>query len=114
VAAAKALVDQARRHPALEIRGGYAEGRILGAEDIRALASLESRDVMLARIAGLAMGEIARTAWLMQALQSKFVALMGALKDKLPAAEEPAAKEPAEEPAAEAAAAEPPAEQEGD
>jgi large subunit ribosomal protein L10 len=124
VAAAKALVDQARRHPALEIRGGYAEGRILGAEDIRSLASLESRDVMLARIAGMGKGQIARTAWLLQALQAKLVALMHALKDTLPAAEEPAAEEPAaEEPVADQTAAQepaaedqagPPAEQEGD
>jgi large subunit ribosomal protein L10 len=85
VAAAKALVDQARRLPALEIRGGFAEGRVLSAEEVRSLASLDSREVMLAKIAGLGKAQMARTAWMMKALQSKFVALMEALRETLPA-----------------------------
>jgi large subunit ribosomal protein L10 len=85
VAAAKALVDQARRLPALEIRGGFAEGRVLGAEEIRALARLESREAMLAKLAGLAKMQVSRTAWMLQALQAKFVSLMEALRDTLPA-----------------------------
>lgn len=87
VAAAKRLVEQSRRFPVLEMRGGVAEGRILTAEDFRRFAELQPRDVMLAQLAGLAKGQIARTAWMMQALQSKFLLLMQALKDKLP--EEP-------------------------
>jgi large subunit ribosomal protein L10 len=103
VAAAKALVDQSRRLQALEIRGGFAEGRVLSAEEVRSLASLDSREVMLAKIAGLGKGQMARTAWMMKALQSKFLALMEALKDKLPpedageAREEPDAPAPPEE-----------------
>ena len=99
VAAAKALVDQSRRLQALEIRGGFAEGRVLSAEEVRSLASLDSREVMLAKIAGLGKGQMARTAWMMKALQSKFLALMEALKDKLPAGEpeEPDAPAPPEE-----------------
>jgi large subunit ribosomal protein L10 len=85
VAAAKALVEQARRLPALEIRGGFAEGRILEAEQIRTLARLESRQAMLAKLAGLAKMQMGRTAWMLQALQSKFVSLTEALKDELPA-----------------------------
>jgi large subunit ribosomal protein L10 len=84
VAAAKALVEQARRLPALEIRGGFAEGRILEAEQIRTLARLESRQAMLAKLAGLAKMQMGRTAWMLQALQSKLVSLMEALKVKLP------------------------------
>jgi large subunit ribosomal protein L10 len=92
VAGAKRLVEQARRFPVLEVRGGYAEGRILTAEDIRTLAALESREVMLARLAGVAKAQLARTAWALQALQSRFVGLMEALREKLPAeAEEPSA-----------------------
>jgi large subunit ribosomal protein L10 len=103
VAAAKALVDQARKLPALDIRGGFAEGRVLDGEAIRALATLDPREVMLARIAGLGKAQLARTAWMMHALQSKFVSLMEALKEKLPeeppeAREEPDAPAPPEEP----------------
>jgi large subunit ribosomal protein L10 len=93
VAAAKTLVDQSRRLQALEIRGGFAEGRVLSAEEVRFLASLESREVMLAKIAGLGKGQMARTAWMMKALQSKFLALMEALKERLPGEEAPAARE---------------------
>jgi large subunit ribosomal protein L10 len=84
VAAAKRLVEQSRRFPVLEVRGGVAEGRVLSADDFRRFADLQPRDVMLAQLAGLAKSQIARTAWMMQALQSKFLLLLQALKDKLP------------------------------
>jgi large subunit ribosomal protein L10 len=98
VAAAKALVEQARRLPALEIRGGFAEGRVLGAEEIRALARLESREAMLAKLAGLAKMQVSRTAWMLQALQAKFVSLMEALRDTLPAEDARDEPDPGEAP----------------
>jgi large subunit ribosomal protein L10 len=84
VAAAKALVDASRRYPVLEVRGGFAEGRVLSAEEIREYAALDSREVMLAKIAGLGKMQLARTANALQALQVKFVRLMQALRDALP------------------------------
>jgi large subunit ribosomal protein L10 len=91
VSGAKRLVEQARRFPVLEIRGGFAEGRVLTADQVRSMAALESREVMLAQLAGLAKSQLTRTAWALQALQSRFVGLMRALSEKLPAgAEEPA------------------------
>jgi large subunit ribosomal protein L10 len=87
VPAAKRLVEAGRRFPVLDLRGGFAEGRILTAEDVRRFADLESREVMLAKLAGLATSQIARTAWMLQALQSKFLLLMEALKDELPASD---------------------------
>jgi large subunit ribosomal protein L10 len=95
VAAAKRLVEQSRRFPVLEVRGGVAEGRILTAEDFRRFAELQPRDVMLAQLAGLAKGQIARTAWMLQALQSKFLLLLQALKDQLPS-DDSGPEEPAE------------------
>jgi large subunit ribosomal protein L10 len=93
VAAAKALVDAARRYPVLEVRGGFAEGRVLSAEEIREYASLDTRDVMLAKLAGLGKMQMARTALALQALQVKFVRLMQALREELPE-EETAAEAP--------------------
>ncbi|MGH2765359.1 MAG: 50S ribosomal protein L10 [Actinomycetota bacterium] len=87
VSGAKRLVEQARRFPVLEIRGGFAEGRVLTADQVRSMAALESREVMLAQLAGLAKSQLTRTAWALQALQSRFVGLMEALKSKLPAEE---------------------------
>jgi large subunit ribosomal protein L10 len=85
VVGAKRLVEQARRVPVLELRGGFAEGRVLDAEQIRTRAALEGREVMLAQLAGLAKSQLTRTAWALQALQSRFMGLMEALKAKLPA-----------------------------
>ena len=87
VAGVKKLVDAAKRFPVLEVKGGYSEGRRLTADDVRALAALESREVMLAKIAGLAKMELQRAAWMMQALQSRFVSLMQALQEKQTATE---------------------------
>ncbi|MGH2657516.1 MAG: 50S ribosomal protein L10 [Actinomycetota bacterium] len=100
VSGAKRLVEQARRFPVLEIRGGFAEGRVLTADQVRSMAALESREVMLAQLAGLAKSQLTRTAWALQALQSRFVGLMEALKAKLPA--EPSDSEDAQEPSASA------------
>jgi large subunit ribosomal protein L10 len=84
VPAVKRLVEQGRRFPVLEVRGGFAEGRMLTAEDVRRFADLESREIMLARLAGMAKGQIGRAAWMFQALQTKFLLLMEALKATLP------------------------------
>lgn len=105
VAAAKSVTAAAKRFPTLVLKGGFVEGRVLSADQAKALADLESRDVMLSRVAGMIKSEIARAAGTFQAAQSRFLSLLEAFKEKLPAeaAEEPAATaEAAEEPAAEA------------
>jgi hypothetical protein len=84
VAAAKKVVDAAKRFPALVIKGAYMEGRVLGAAEAQALATLESREVMLSRIAGLMKSEMTRAASMLQTLQSRFVGLLEAYRDKLP------------------------------
>jgi len=85
VLATKRLVEQAKKFPVLEIRGGFAEGRVLSGDEIRTLAALDSREVMLAKIAGLGKMQMSKAAWMFQALQSKFLLLLEALKEKLPA-----------------------------
>jgi large subunit ribosomal protein L10 len=52
MAVAKELVTFARTNDALKIKGGFMEGSLLEAADVRGLAVLPSRDVMLARVAG--------------------------------------------------------------
>jgi large subunit ribosomal protein L10 len=112
VTAAKRLLEASRRYPVLELKGGFAEGRVLSAEQIRALATLESREVMLAKFAGLAKSQMGRMAWMLQSLQSRFLSLLEAYGKKL-AAEEgvetpaPEAAPEAESVPAEAAEAEP-------
>jgi large subunit ribosomal protein L10 len=93
VLAAKRLSDAARRSPALQLKGGFMEGRLLSAEEARALATLESRETMLSQIAGLAKMEMSRAASMFQALQGRFVGLLDAYRDKLPGEAEPAPAE---------------------
>jgi len=94
VAAAKKVVDAIKRFPALVLKGGFMDGRMLSATDARALADLESREAMLSKIAGLMKGEMSRAAAVFQATQARFLSLLEAFKAKLP--EEPAAESPPE------------------
>jgi large subunit ribosomal protein L10 len=52
VEAAKGIRDFAKTHPMLVIKGGYMDGRVLSAQEIARLADLESREVLLAKLAG--------------------------------------------------------------
>ena len=83
VLAAKRMVEAGRKYPALVLKGGYLEGRLLSREEAQSLATLESREVMLSNVAGLIRGEISRAARMFQAAQSRFLALAEALRDKL-------------------------------
>ena len=89
VAAAKKVVDAAKRFPALILKGGFMEGRVLSADEAKSLADLDSREVMLSKIAGLVKGEMSRAAAVFVSAQSKFLSLLEAYKDKLPAPAEP-------------------------
>jgi large subunit ribosomal protein L10 len=67
VAGAKAVLDAAKRFPTLEVKGAIIEQRVLGADDARALATIDSREVSVAKIAGMLQAPLARTAYLLQA-----------------------------------------------
>ena len=84
VAAAKKLVEAIKKYPALVLKGGFMDGRMLSAADARALADLDSREVMLSKIAGLMKGEMSRAANMFQSAQSKFLSLLEAYKEKVP------------------------------
>lgn len=97
IATAKRVVEAGKRFPALVLKGGYMEGRVLSAAEAQALATLESREVMLSQIAGMLKAEMSRAASMFQALQSRFLGVLEAYKEKLPGEEAPA-EAPAEEP----------------
>jgi large subunit ribosomal protein L10 len=96
VAAAKKVVDAAKKFPTLILKGGYMDGRVLSADEAKALADLESRPVMLSKVAGLLKSEISRAAAAFISAQSKFLSLLEAYKDKLPG-ETPAIEEASDE-----------------
>jgi large subunit ribosomal protein L10 len=118
---AKALRDFAKTHPLLVVKGGVMEGRTLSPGDVTKIASLESREVLLAKLAGAMQATMAQALYAFTALPAKAAQLAEALRQKAeadpsvlrggagtPAAAEPPAEAPAE--AAAEAVLEPPAE----
>lgn len=107
VQAAKDLAEFSRTHPALVVKGGVLEGKVLDADAVRRLATLESREVLLARMAGLLQASLQQTASLLAAPLRQVATMTAALRDKL---EEEAGATPGDQaPAAEAPAPEAPA-----
>ncbi len=102
VDAAKALKTFAKDNKALVIKGGYMDGHPLTVSEVERIADLESREVLLAKLAGAMKGNLAKAAGLFAAPTSQMARLLAALQEKKPA--EAAAPEPAA-PVAEAAAA---------
>lgn len=82
VAAAKGLRDFARAHQALVIKGGEMDGALLAPADIARLADLESREALLAKLAGAMQGALQQTASLLAAPASRAARAMAALQAK--------------------------------
>jgi large subunit ribosomal protein L10 len=82
VEAAKGLRDFARTNPQLVIKGGYLEGRALSPEDITRLADLESREVLLAKMAGAMKASLNGAAYLFAAPLSQAARAVDALRAK--------------------------------
>jgi large subunit ribosomal protein L10 len=80
VEAAKGLRDFAKENQNLVIKGGVFEGKALSADDIKKLADLESREVLLSKLAGAMKGKQSRAASVFQALPSKLVRTVDALR----------------------------------
>jgi len=92
VSAAKKIKAATKQFPTLVLKGGYVEGQVLSADEANRLADLESREVMLSKIAGLFKGEMARAAATFVSAQSRFLSLLEAYKATLPT--EPEAEAP--------------------
>jgi large subunit ribosomal protein L10 len=113
VTAAKQIKAATKLYPTLLLKGGFMDGQVLSAEDANRLADLESREVMLSKIAGLLKGEMSRAASMFQSAQSGFLSLLEAYREKVPGDAEPAEvpEEPAREETSSSEAADaPPAE----
>lgn len=82
VEAAKGLRDFARTHPALVIKGGLLDGRALTADEVRQLADLESREVLLAKLAGAMKASLSNAVYLFAAPLAQTARLLEALRQK--------------------------------
>ena len=99
VVAAKSLRDFAKEFPALVIKGGILDGKQLSAKDVAAIADLESREVLLSKLAGAMKAKQSQAAALFAAPLSKTARALGALQAKLEADPSAAAAAPAAAPA---------------
>jgi large subunit ribosomal protein L10 len=82
VEAAKGLRDFARTNPQLVIKGGYLDGKALAPEEIRRLADLESREVLLAKLAGAMQASLSQAAALFQAPLAQAARVIEALRQQ--------------------------------
>jgi large subunit ribosomal protein L10 len=100
VDAAKAIKTFAKDNKALVIKGGYMDGRPLTVAEVERIADLESREVLLAKLAGAMKANLSKAAGLFNAPASQVARLFAALQEKQAASQEstesPAAAEPAE------------------
>ena len=96
VEAAKGIRNFAKENPNLVIKGGVMDGVVLAAADIQKLADLESREVLLAKLAGAMKAKQSQAAALFAAPLSKTARALGALQTKLES-QAPAAAAPAPE-----------------
>src|SRR5918912_2733688 len=82
VEAAKGLREFAKTHPLLVIKGGVFEGKAVSADEVRRLADLEPREVLLAKLAGAMKANLSKAAATFQAPLVKAARLAAALQDK--------------------------------
>lgn len=83
VQAAKGLRDFAKANPALVIKAGVLDGRSLTPEEITTLADLESREVLLAKLAGAMKGNLSKAAGLFAAPLSATARVVEQLRAKV-------------------------------
>jgi large subunit ribosomal protein L10 len=82
VEAAKSLRDFARTNPQLVVKGGVMDGKPLTADEVRRLADLESREVLLAKLAGAMLASLSQAVYLLNAPLAQVARLAGALQAK--------------------------------
>ena len=104
VEAAKGLRDFAKDNPLLVIKGGVLEGKALSVEEISKLANLESREVLLAKLAGAMKAQLSQAVYLFAAPLAQTARVVDALRQTVEA------EGPAQPAAAEAESTEAPAE----
>jgi large subunit ribosomal protein L10 len=91
IAAAKSMRDFAKENPLLVIKGGIYEGKSITPAELMELANLESREVLLAKLAGAMKGSLAKAARVIDALRIKMEAVSEPAANNAEAVSEPTA-----------------------
>jgi large subunit ribosomal protein L10 len=82
VESAKGLKNFAKENPALVIKGAYMDGKVLSPKEILRLADLESREVLLAKLAGAMNASLSQAVYLLAAPLAKTARALGALQSQ--------------------------------
>jgi large subunit ribosomal protein L10 len=82
VEAAKSLRDFARANSPLVIKGGVLDGKPLTPAEIAKIADLESREVLLAKLAGAMLASLNNAVYMLNAPIAQAARLVGALQAK--------------------------------
>jgi len=86
VGMAKAIAEFAKEHPALEIKGGVLDGKLMDASGVKALAALPSREVLLAKMLGSMQSPISGFVRTLAEVPASFVRVLAAVRDQKQAA----------------------------
>ncbi len=82
VSVAKAMRDFAKANPLLVVKGGVLDGAALTADEVKKLADLESREVLLAKAAGMFKASMYQAAYMFQAPLAQAARAVDALRQK--------------------------------
>ena len=82
VTVAKQLRDFAKANPLLIVKSGVLDGAALTADEVKKLADLESKEVLLAKAAGVLKASLFKAAYVFQAPLSQAVRTVDALREK--------------------------------
>jgi large subunit ribosomal protein L10 len=81
VAGAKVLADFAKDHERFVIRGGAMANSVMSAQDVKALATMPSRDELLAMLVGTLQAPIAKLVRTMNEVPGRFARTLAAVRD---------------------------------
>ncbi len=79
---AKKVIEYSKKNNKLKVNGGVVEGRLCNAEDIKSIAALPPREILLSMLAGVFNAPLSKMAGALSATVSSFAYAVNALKDK--------------------------------
>ncbi|NOZ25759.1 MAG: 50S ribosomal protein L10 [Nitrospirae bacterium] len=82
VIVAKKVLEYAKQNETFGVRGGVIEGKLVDLDALKSVATLPSRDVQLAMLAGAMAAPMSKMASLLQATIQRFGYALSALRDK--------------------------------
>ena len=84
IAATKAVFEFAKTHENLKINGGYFDGKVISAKDLKTIASLPSREVLLAKLLGTLQAPMVNLVSVLQAPMRDLVGVLDQVAKKAP------------------------------